>query len=77
MFVKRGMLLAGIGVALGLAAAFPLTQLMTAVLYGVGPHDPLTLAGVAAILVGAAALASWIPARRASRIDPVQTLRGD
>jgi predicted permease len=74
-FVRRGLLLTAIGIAIGLAGAWLLTRFLTAVLYGVGPTDPMTFAGVAVLLFVAAGLASWLPARRAARIDPVATLR--
>jgi predicted permease len=74
-FVRRGLVLTAIGVAIGLVGAWVLTRFLTAVLYGVGPTDPATFAGVAAILLVASGLASWLPARRAARIDPVATLR--
>jgi predicted permease len=75
MVVRHGMLLAGIGVAIGLAAAFGLTRVLTAMLYGVKATDVATFALVAAILAGVALLATWIPARRAARVDPVIALR--
>jgi predicted permease len=74
-FVRRGLLLTAIGIAIGLAGAWLLTRFLTAVLYGVGPTDPMTFAGVAVLLFVAAGLASWLPARRAARIDPMTTLR--
>ena len=75
MVLQRGLTLAGLGIAIGVAAAFGLTRLLAAMLYGVGPADPPTLAGVAALLAAVALLACYLPARRASRIDPVSTLR--
>ena len=77
MLLRRGAALAACGVGLGLAGAMLMTRWLAAVLYGVGPYDPLTLTAVATILVGAAMVASWVPARRAARLDPVQTLRGE
>jgi putative ABC transport system permease protein len=77
MFVRHGLLLAGIGAAIGLAAAAGLTRLMSSLLFGVAALDPLTYAGVAAILIAAAALASYLPARRATRVDPLDALRAE
>ncbi|MBZ5676869.1 MAG: ABC transporter permease [Acidobacteriia bacterium] len=77
MFVRHGLLLAGIGAIIGLAAAAGLTRLMSSLLFGVPALDPLTYAGVAAILIAAAALASYVPARRASRVDPLDALRAE
>ena len=77
MFVRHGLLLAGIGAILGLAAAAGLTRLMSSLLFGVTALDPLTYAGVAAVLIAAAALASYVPARRATRVDPLDALRAE
>ena len=77
MFVRHGLLLAGIGALIGLAAAAGLTRLMSSLLFGVTALDPLTYAGVAAILIAAAALASYLPARRATAIDPLDALRAE
>jgi predicted permease len=77
MVVSRGLWLAGLGVAVGLVAALVLTRLMQGVLYGVTPTDPLTFVGVSAVLLGVAAFASWLPARRATRVDPLVALRAE
>jgi predicted permease len=77
MVVGRGLWLAGFGVAIGLVAALALTRLMQGVLYGVTPTDPLTFVGVAAALLAVAAFASWLPARRATRVDPLVALRAE
>ena len=77
MVVRQGMALAAAGVAAGLVGAFALTRGMTAILYEVRPNDPATFAGVVAVLLAAALVASWLPARRALRVDPVQALRAD
>jgi predicted permease len=77
MFVRNGVLWAGIGALAGLAAAVPLSTLMTALLFEVKPIDPLTYAAVAAGLLAAAALASYLPARRVTRIHPVEALKAE
>ena len=77
MIVRHGLLLAGVGVALGLVAAAGLTRLMSTLLYGVTPLDPLTYAVVPVILVAATVLASYLPARRAASVDPVEVLRSE
>jgi predicted permease len=77
LVVGQGMLLAGIGVAAGIAGALVLTRVMATVLYDVRTTDPATFAAVVVVLLGAALVASWLPARRALRIDPVQALRYD
>ena len=77
MFVRQGLLLTAIGVACGLAAALAFTRLMAALLFGVSPLDPVTYGAVSAVLVAAALLASYIPARRASIIEPAQALRAE
>ncbi len=77
MVVGRGLWLAGAGIAAGLLGAALLTRLMRSVLFGVGTTDPATFAGVAAVLLGVAFLASWIPARRAARVDPLIAMRAE
>ncbi len=72
-----GARLAGIGLLIGLAGAFALAQLMASLLYGVGTKDPVTFVGVTVILGIVALIASYLPARRAARIDPVISLRSD
>jgi putative ABC transport system permease protein len=76
MFVYRGMRLSGVGIALGAAAAAGLTRSMASLLFGVTPVDAATFAAAAGVLVVAALAASYIPARRAAAVDPVETLRG-
>jgi hypothetical protein len=77
MFVRHGLVLAGVGAALGLVAAAGLTRLMSSLLFGVTALDPVTYAAVSALLIAAAALASYLPARRAIVVDPVQALRAE
>jgi putative ABC transport system permease protein len=77
MFVRDGLRLAGIGVVCGLAAAFALTRAMSALLFGVSAADPVTFAAVAATLALAAALAAYLPSRRAAGVAPVEALRGE
>lgn len=75
LVIGRGLKLAGIGIAIGLVAPFTLTRLMSSLLYKVSPADPLTIIGSAILFLAAALLASYIPARRASRTDPMVALR--
>jgi predicted permease len=75
MVVTQGMVLALAGVAIGLAAAFGLARLITAFLFGVTAKDPVVFAGVPILLTAIAFLAVWLPARRASRVDPLVALR--
>ncbi len=77
MFVGYGLVLAAIGIAIGLGAAAGLMRLMTSLLFGISPLDPLTYAAVPVVLVMAAMLASYLPARRAAAVDPVQALKAD
>jgi len=75
MVSRQGLNLTLMGVALGLVAAAGLTRLMASLLYGVSPADPVTFGAVALFLVGVSFLATWIPAQRATRVDPVIVLR--
>jgi ABC-type antimicrobial peptide transport system permease subunit len=77
LIVRQCVMLAGAGVVVGLAAAAVLTQQATSLLYNVAPIDPLSYTGVAVFLLVVAGLASWVPARRAMRVDPMDALRGD
>jgi predicted permease len=75
MVVRQGVLLAAVGVVIGLGIAFALARLVTNLLYGVNGHDPLTFAIIPIVLLAVAVLATYIPASRASRVDPVDALR--
>jgi predicted permease len=77
LVIRHGMALAGTGLVLGLGAALGVTRLVQGFLFGVSATDPLTLGGVAAFLASVALLASYIPARRATSIDPVIALRDE
>jgi putative ABC transport system permease protein len=77
MVVQRGLVVSVIGVALGLPAAFALAQLIRGLLFGVTAADPMVFVGVPVLLVAVAALASYLPARRAMRIDPTAALRSE
>ena len=77
MVVQRGMMLALAGAGIGLAGAFALTRLMRGLLYGVTASDPATFVGIAALLLCVSLAASWIPARRAARVEPMISLRAD
>jgi len=75
LVVRQGMTLAFSGVMIGLAAAFPLTRLIRSMLFGVGATDPTTFVGISSLLAMIALLASYLPAQRAARIDPLVSLR--
>ncbi len=75
LVLKEGMGLAGIGVAVGLLAALVLTRLMQGLLFGVGANDPLTFSAITLLLLCVAWLACWLPARRATKVDPLVALR--
>jgi predicted permease len=75
MVVRQGMALALAGVIIGVAAALGVTRLMASLLYGVTPKDPIAMTSVALLLVGVALAATYLPARRASQMDPVESLR--
>ena len=75
LVVGQGARMAFLGVAIGVAASLALTRVLAGVLYGVTPTDPLTFATVSLLLAGVALLACYIPARRATKVDPLVALR--
>ena len=75
LVLGRGAKPVALGIALGLAAALALARLMGSLLFGVTPTDPATLVAVAALMVVTATAAAYLPARRATRVDPAQALR--
>jgi ABC-type antimicrobial peptide transport system permease subunit len=77
LFLRHGLLLTGAGVAIGIGISLALTRVMSALLFGVSPMDPATYSAVSVGLAGVALVATWLPARRASRVDPVAALRRD
>ena len=77
LFVRHGLAMSGIGAICGLTAAFALTRLMKSLLFEISPADPLTYAAASLALVLAAICGSYLPARRATRVDPVEALRAE
>ena len=77
LMVGQGLRMTLVGVGIGLALSLGLGRLLSTLLYGIQAHDPLTFVAVAALLVGVALVASWLPARRAARVDPAVTLRAE
>jgi len=77
MFIRSALVLTGVGTAVGLGAAAGLMRLMRTLLFGISPLDPVTFAAVPIALVAAAALASYLPARRTAGVDPVEALRAE
>jgi predicted permease len=75
LVLKQGLLTAGVGIVLGLIGAAIVSRLMQSMLFGVGQHDPLVFAGVTIVLFAVAAAACYIPARRATKVDPIVALR--
>jgi ABC-type antimicrobial peptide transport system permease subunit len=77
MFLRQGLALTAIGLVVGIAVAAALGRWMSSLLFGVGPMDPAAYAAALGIMIAAAALASYVPARRAANIDPIETLRAE
>lgn len=77
MVLREALVLAGLGLALGLAGSLAVSRVLTTLLYSVSPQDPATLAGVSFVLLATTLAAGYLPARRATRVDPVVALRAD
>jgi predicted permease len=77
LVLRQGLTLAGVGIALGILGAFGITRLLSTLLYGITPTDPVSFTTAPVVLLAVAALACWIPARHAARIDPAAALRQD
>jgi ABC-type antimicrobial peptide transport system permease subunit len=77
MFLRQGLAMTSIGLIAGLPGAFALTRWMSSLLFGVSPLDPVTYAAVSIVLMVAAGVATYVPARRATRVDPMDSLRAE
>jgi ABC-type antimicrobial peptide transport system permease subunit len=77
LLMKQALMLVGIGIALGTAGACALSRALTSLLHGISPTDPVTFTGMLALMAITATLASFLPARRALRLDPIRALRQD
>jgi ABC-type antimicrobial peptide transport system permease subunit len=77
MILRRGLIVAGTGLVIGLALAFGLTRFFQNLLYGISATDPLTFGAIALVLAAIALLASWLPARKATKVNPLIALRSE
>ncbi len=77
LIVKQGLVPVASGLILGAATALVVMRVLTSRLFGVVAHDPLTLSGTALLVLGISAFATWLPARRATRVDPALVLRSE
>jgi ABC-type antimicrobial peptide transport system permease subunit len=77
MFLRQGLVLSAVGLAIGLVAALALARVMSSLLFGIEATDVTTYVAALGVILAAAALASYLPARRASAIDPVETLKAE
>jgi ABC-type antimicrobial peptide transport system permease subunit len=77
MFLLDGLVLSAIGAVVGLVAAMAVARLLSSLLFGVGPTDPTAYVAAVVVTIAAAALASYVPARRAAKIDPIETLKAE
>jgi ABC-type antimicrobial peptide transport system permease subunit len=77
LVMRQGAALAAAGIVLGLLGALGLTRVLESLLYGVSARDPLTYAALAALFAGVALVATWLPAERASKVDPILAIRNE
>ena len=77
MFLRHGLVLSAVGAVVGLVAAVALARLMSSLLFGISPLDPAAYVAALVVIVLAAALATYLPARRAAQLDPIETLRAE
>jgi len=77
MVIGEGLLLTGVGIVIGLFASLFAGHVVSSLLFGVSALDPMTIGSVVLVLTGVAIFASWLPARRAARVDPLIAMRGD
>jgi ABC-type antimicrobial peptide transport system permease subunit len=77
MFLRHGLVLTGVGITIGLVAALAVTRLLSSLLFGIAPTDPVGYAAALGVIVAAAALACYLPARRAAAVEPMETLKAE